>query len=155
MKTAIISSDTSINHLTGDGHPEQPKRVVAITEKLKKQKNLIWDKPSTFDHKILKKAHDENYINMVQKSFPNEGIKFLDGDTIISPGSKDATIDAVGSVIKAIDGVESKKFKNAFCVVRLALPSKGGASQYLDIMQKKIKRWVFVFITNVQLQLII
>ena len=114
MKTAIISSDTSINHLTGDGHPEQPKRVVAITEKLKKQKNLIWDKPSNFDHNILKKAHDENYINMVQKSFPNEGIKFLDGDTIISPGSKDATIDAVGSVIKAIDGVENKKFKNAF-----------------------------------------
>ncbi len=118
MKTAIISSDTSINHLTGDGHPEQPKRVVAITEKLKKQKNLIWDKPSNFNHNILKKAHDENYINMVQKSFPSEGIKFLDGDTIISPGSKDATIDAVGSVIKAIDGVETKKFKNAFCAVR-------------------------------------
>ena len=118
MKTAIISSDSSINHLTGDGHPEQPKRVIAITEKLKKNKNLIWDKPSTFDHNILKKAHDENYINMVQKSFPNEGIKFLDGDTIISPGSEDATIDAVGSVIKAIDGVEQKKFKNAFCAVR-------------------------------------
>ena len=31
---------------------------------------------------------------------------------MISPGSKDATIDAVGSVIKAIDGVEQKKFKN-------------------------------------------
>ena len=114
MKTAIISSDTSINHLTGDGHPEQPKRGVAITEKLKNQKNSIWDKPSNFNHNILKKAHDENYINMVQKSFPSEGIKFLDGDTIISPGSKDATIDAVGSVIKAINGVENKKFKNAF-----------------------------------------
>ena len=118
MKTAIISSDTSVNHLTGDGHPEQPKRVIAITEKLKKNKNLIWDKPSIFDHDILKKAHNENYIDMVKKSFPNEGIKFLDGDTIISPGSKDATIDAVGSVIKAIDGVENRKFKNAFCAVR-------------------------------------
>ena len=118
MKTAIITSNTSTNHLTGDGHPEQPKRVIAITEKLKKNKNLIWDKPHTFDHNILKKAHDENYTNMVQKSFPNEGIKFLDGDTIISPGSEDATIDAVGSVIKAIDGVEQKKFKNAFCAVR-------------------------------------
>ncbi len=118
MKTAIISSKTSANHLTGDGHPEQPKRVKAITEKLKKNKNLLWGKPSTFDHNILKKAHDEDYINMVKESFPNQGLKFLDGDTIISPGSKDATIDAVGSVIKAIDGVEQKKFKNAFCVVR-------------------------------------
>ena len=43
---------------------------------------------------------------------------FLDGDTIISPGSKEATIDAVGSVIAAIDGIENKEFKNAFCAVR-------------------------------------
>ena len=118
MKTAVISSDHSTNHLTGDGHPEQPKRVIVINEKLKKHKNLIWDKPSPFDHKILKKAHDEDYINMVQKSFPEKGAKYLDGDTIISPGSKYATIDAVGSVIKAIEGVELKKFKNAFCAVR-------------------------------------
>ena len=118
MKTAIISSKTSVNHLTGDGHPEQPKRVTAITERLKKNKSLIWDKPTSFDQNILKKVHDENYVDMVKKSFPNQGLKFLDGDTIISPGSKDATIDAVGSVIKAIDGVEQKKFRNAFCAVR-------------------------------------
>ena len=118
MKTAIISSKTSVNHLTGDGHPEQPKRVTAIIEKLKKNKNLIWDKPTTFDQSILKKVHDEDYVNMVRKSFPNQGLRFLDGDTIISPGSKDATMDAVGSVIKAIDGVEQKKFGNAFCPVR-------------------------------------
>ena len=79
---------------------------------------MLWDKPSTFDHNILKKVHDEDYVNMVKKSFPSRGLKFLDGDTIISPGSKDASIDAVGSVIKAIDGVVQKKFKNAFCVVR-------------------------------------
>ena len=62
MKTAIISSKTSVNHLTGDGHPEQPKRVTAITERLKKNKSLIWDKPTSFDQNILKKVHDENYV---------------------------------------------------------------------------------------------
>ena len=92
MKTAIINSDSYEKHFTGDGHPEQPKRVTAITERLKKNKNLIWDKPTSFDQKILKKVHDENYVDMVKKSFPNQGLKFLDGDTIISPGSKDATI---------------------------------------------------------------
>ena len=118
MNTAIINSDSYEKHITGDGHPEQPKRVTVITERLKKNKSLIWDKPTAFDHNILKKAHDEDYVSMVEKSFPNKGLKFLDGDTIISPGSKDATVDAVGSVIKAIDGVEQKKFKNAFCAVR-------------------------------------
>jgi len=118
VKTAIISSDTSSNHLTGDGHPEQPKRVTVIHEKLKKNKNLFWDKPKAFDNNILKKAHNENYINMVENSFPDKGLNFLDGDTVISPGSKQATIDAVGSVITAIEGIEKKKFKNAFCPVR-------------------------------------
>ena len=45
-------------------------------------------------------------------------LAFLDGDTVVSPGSKDATKDAVGSIITAIDGVEKKEFKNAFCAVR-------------------------------------
>jgi len=118
LSTAIITSDTSINHLTGNGHPERPERVVAIIEKLKKRKKLIWDKPKKFDLDILKKVHDEKYIDMVQKSFPKEGSKYLDGDTVISPGSEKATRDAVGSILKAIDSIEQKKYKNAFCVVR-------------------------------------
>ena len=42
----------------------------------------------------------------------------MDGDTIISPGSKEATFDAVGSIITAIDGEQNKEFQNAFCAVR-------------------------------------
>ena len=118
MKTAIITSDTSEKHLTGDGHPEQPKRVKSIIEILKKKKDLIWDKPSKVPEKILKLTHTEDYIKNLNNSFPSKGIHFLDGDTIVSPGSKEAVFDAAGSSIKAIDGIESKKFKNAFCVVR-------------------------------------
>jgi len=118
VSTCIITSDTSINHLTGDGHPERPERIKAITEKLKKRKDLIWEKPKKFDPIILKKAHDENYVDMIQKSFPKEGLKLLDGDTLISPGSEKAIMDAVGCVIQAIEGVENKKFKNAFVPVR-------------------------------------
>ena len=47
MKTAIINSESYEKHNTGDGHPEQPKRVIAIKEKLKKRKDLIWDKPDS------------------------------------------------------------------------------------------------------------
>ena len=117
-KTAIISSDTSVNHLTGDCHPEQPKRVLAITERLKKNKNLIWDKSKKFDESLLNETHTSKYISDVKKSFPIKGLNFLDGDTIVSPGSKKATEDAVGSIISAIDGIENKKFNNAFCAVR-------------------------------------
>ena len=118
MNTAIVTSDSSENHITGDGHPEQPKRVSAVIDKLRKRDNLLWIKSEKFDQKILKKVHGSDYIESVENSFPSNGLKFLDGDTIISPGSKKATYDAVGSIIKAVDGVETKKFKNAFCAVR-------------------------------------
>ena len=118
MKTAIVTSNTSINHLTGDGHPEKPDRVTAVINKLKQNKNLIWKNSLKFDEKYLKITHSENYVLDVKKSFPKNGLKFLDGDTIVSPGSKGATVDAAGSIISAIEGIENKKFNKAFCAVR-------------------------------------
>ena len=120
MKTGLITSNTYKNHNTGDGHPEKIDRVTAVIENFKKidNKNLIWKKPNDYDQSILSKTHSSNYIDQVQNSFPTKGLFFLDGDTVVSPGSKDATKDAVGSIIAAIDGVENKEFKNAFCCVR-------------------------------------
>ena len=120
MKTGLITSNTYQNHNTGDGHPEKIDRVTAIIDNFKKlnNKNLIWKKPSEFKRELLENTHNKDYINFVEKSFPEKGLSFLDGDTIISPGSKEAATDAVGSIITAIDGVENKEFKNAFCAVR-------------------------------------
>ena len=120
MKTGLITSDTYQNHNTGDGHPEKIDRVTAVIDNFKKldNKNLIWKKPNKFENSFLIKTHTSNYINQVNKSFPKKGYNFLDGDTIVSPGSKDASKDAVGSIITAIDGVQKKEFKNAFCAVR-------------------------------------
>ena len=120
MKTGLITSDTYQNHNTGDGHPEKVDRVAAVIDNFKKldNKNLIWKKPTRVSKSLLETTHNSDYINLVEKSFPKQGLSFLDGDTIISPGSKDATIDAVGSIIAAIDGVQKKEFKNAFCAVR-------------------------------------
>ena len=120
MKTGLITSDTYQNHNTGEGHPEKIDRVTSVIKNFKKINNhqLVWKKPSNFDNSLLVRTHSLDYINFVDQSFPTNGFAFLDGDTIISPGSKDATKDAVGSIISAIDGVENKEFKNAFCAVR-------------------------------------
>ena len=120
MKTGLITSSTYQNHNTGDGHPEQIDRVTAIIDNFKKlnNKNLIWKKPSKFKKELLETTHNIDYIKLVEKSFPKKGFAFLDGDTIISPGSKKASLDAVGSIITAIDGVQNREFKNAFCAVR-------------------------------------
>ena len=120
MSTGILTTDTYLNHDTGQGHPEKADRVTVIINHLKKlkSKKLIWKKPAEFDLKYLQLTHDKNYLNNIKDSFPTQGLSFLDGDTILSPGSKEATKDAVGSIITAIDGVLKKDFKNAFCAVR-------------------------------------
>ena len=120
MKTGLVTSDTYQNHNTGEGHPEKIDRVTAVIDNFKKidNKKLIWKKPVKFDQSLLINTHSSKYIDLVNKSFPENGLAFLDGDTVVSPGSKDATKDAVGSIISAIDGVQQKEFKNAFCAVR-------------------------------------
>ena len=118
MKTGIITTETYLNHDTGQGHPERADRVSVVIENLKKNKKLIWKKPLKFDAKYLKIAHKSDYIDKVEDSFPKKGLHFLDGDTIVSPGSRQASSDAVASIITAIDSVQNKEFKNVFCPVR-------------------------------------
>ena len=120
MKTGLITSDSFQYHDTGPGHPEQIARISVINENFKKlnNKNLFWKKPSLITDDIINDVHDVDYINLVKNSFPSKGFSSLDGDTIISPGSKKAIFDAAGSIIAAIDGVQNKEFKNAFACVR-------------------------------------
>ena len=120
MKTGLIFSDSYQNHDTGPGHPEQIARVSVIIEKLRRynNNNILWKKPSIITDDIIKDTHDDAYVDLVKNSFPTKGFSSLDGDTIISPGSKEATFDAAASIITAIDGVQNKEFKNAFCSVR-------------------------------------
>lgn len=120
MKTCIITTDTYQNHDTGIGHAERVDRITFANEGLKKiqSKDLIWLKAENFDHKYLALAHSSSYLKSLEQSFPKEGNHFLDADTIISPGSRQAALDAVGSVILGIDKVMSKDFSNAFCSIR-------------------------------------
>ena len=120
MKTGFISAKSSLDHNTGDEHPENKYRIQSILERLKKKNfsSLEWSEPNKFDESYLKKTHNSLYIEEVKKSFPSKGQCFLDGDTVISPGSKKASYDAVSSIISAVDSVKNKKLKNAFCAVR-------------------------------------
>ena len=59
MKTGLITSDTSQNHDTGLGHPEQIARVSVIVDNFKKfnNKNLLWKKPSKVSDEFLLSTH--------------------------------------------------------------------------------------------------
>jgi len=120
VTTCIFTSNSSIKHDTGPGHPECPERIPAILTGLKKiqSQKLIWRAIGSFDEKYIELTHSKKYLEKINQSFPKEDLVFLDGDTIVSKGSKKAAYDAVGAIINAIDAVMNQEFDNAFCVVR-------------------------------------
>ena len=114
MKTGLVTSDTYQNHNTGEGHPEKIDRVTAVINNFKKidNKELIWKKPTKFDQSILINTQSSKYIDLVDKSFQENGLAFSDGDTVVSPVSKQATKDAVGSILTAIEGNPEQELRN-------------------------------------------
>jgi len=120
VTTCIFTSNSSIKHDTGPGHPECPERIPAILTGLKKiqSQKLTWREIGSFDEKYIELTHSKKYLEKINQSFPKEDLVFLDGDTIVSKGSKKAAYDAVGAIINAIDAVMNQEFDNAFCVVR-------------------------------------
>ena len=69
MKTGIITTDTYLDHDTGQGHPERADRVTVVIDHLKKvkSKNLIWKKYI----KPMDAEHTKRMIEITKKyGFP-------------------------------------------------------------------------------------
>ena len=116
-KTALVTHEECLQHLTPPGHPEQVARLEYILEALKDVNLLRVSAPMAADDDILR-IHPREHINYLQDAVPETGFKSLDGDTHISSGSLTAAYRAAGGVLRAVDLVLSGEAKNAFAAVR-------------------------------------
>ena len=116
-KTALVTHEECLQHLTPPGHPEQVARLEYILEALKDVNLLRVSAPMAADDDILR-IHPREHINYLRDSVPETGFKSLDGDTHISSGSLTAAYRAAGGVLRAVDLVLSGEAKNAFAAVR-------------------------------------
>ena len=116
-KTALVTHEECLKHLTPPGHPEQVARLEYILEALKDINLLRVSAPMAADDDILR-IHPREHINYLQDAVPENGFKSLDGDTHISSGSLTAAYRAAGGVLRAVDLVLSGEAKNAFVAVR-------------------------------------
>ena len=116
-KTALVTHEECLQHVTPPGHPEQVARLEYILEALKDINLLRVSAPMAADDDILR-IHPREHINYLQDSVPENGFKSLDGDTHISSGSLPAAYRAAGGVLRAVDLVLSGESKNAFVAVR-------------------------------------
>ncbi|MBT4568919.1 histone deacetylase family protein [Rhodobacteraceae bacterium nBUS_24] len=117
MKTALITHDDCLNHITPPGHPEQVARLERILEVLKPLDLNRISAPLAADDDLLR-VHPKSHINALRDAAPEAGFAAIDGDTHMSPGSLQAAYRAAGGVLRAIDMVLQGDAPNAFAAVR-------------------------------------
>jgi acetoin utilization deacetylase AcuC-like enzyme len=131
-RTGLIADAAYKDHLTSEGHPEQPARYDAVVGALKKagidEKLLKLDSRAATDDEILG-CHTAEYLATAKKDIAGGRKQLSTGDTSISAKSLDTALLAAGGVLQAVDAVVAGKVSNAFCVVRPpghhATPSRG------------------------------
>jgi acetoin utilization deacetylase AcuC-like enzyme len=120
MTTLLLTHPDCLLHDTGYGHPENADRLRAINDALASPSfnELKREEAPLADLADIERVHPKAYVEMVRASIPKRDHKFLDADTVVSPGSWNAALRAVGAALHAVDQVVAGKADNAFCAVR-------------------------------------
>ena len=117
MKTALITHADCLSHVTPDGHPERVARLEHVLHALEPLDLNRVSAPMAADDDILR-IHPADYLAGLRAAAPQDGLRPVDGDTWLSPGSLDAAFRGAGAVVRAVDMVLSGEAPNAFAAVR-------------------------------------
>jgi acetoin utilization deacetylase AcuC-like enzyme len=120
MTTYFYTHPSFFKHDTGAGHPESPFRLTAVGKCLRRAEfaALVEQAAPRGTVEQVRLVHSEAYVDSVFDQLPQSGLAYLDPDTVVSPGSGEAALHAVGAVCAAVDAVMSGQADNAFCAVR-------------------------------------
>jgi acetoin utilization deacetylase AcuC-like enzyme/formylglycine-generating enzyme required for sulfatase activity len=120
-QTGFVYHDLYMEHKTTPGHPESPRRLTAIIERLKtsglyaRLKHLT---PTPAPLNYIETIHAPGYVQRARTSC-EQGEEYLDSpDVPISTKSYEAAVMAAGGVLCAVDAVMQGEVRNAFCAVR-------------------------------------
>jgi acetoin utilization deacetylase AcuC-like enzyme len=118
MSTLILHHDDCLKHDTGPHHVEHTGRVTAVLAGLEDLPGLERLPAPLATADQVAAAHPLEYLDALGAAEPMSGRVSLDGDTMMSQGSMDATLRGSGAICFAIDQLLHKRAKNAFCVTR-------------------------------------
>jgi acetoin utilization deacetylase AcuC-like enzyme len=104
----------------GEGHPERPDRLRAIERALENEvfQMVTRDAAPRVELSAIERVHPKEYIDAIRAATPKEGLKAIDPDTSMSPGSYEAALRSAGGAVFAVDEVMSGKVRNAFVATR-------------------------------------
>ncbi len=119
-RTLYYSHPDFLLHDTGLGHPECAERLKSIERALATPEfsGLIRISPPLGTQQQISLIHPRAHIDAVLAAVPEHGERHIDPDTVLSPGSKNAALRAVGAVCDAVDQIMCAQADNAFCALR-------------------------------------
>jgi len=120
MTTILFSHPSCLDHDPGPYHPENPARLEAVLGAFEGPGFARLERheaPRAEDWQ-LELAHDREHVRRILGAIPPVGRAHLDPDTVVSPGSGEAALRAVGAVTAAVDAVMAGGAGAAFCAVR-------------------------------------
>lgn len=119
----IYSHPACLLHDPGHAHAESPQRLHAVLDALRglPQERIEWREASPATRSQLSMAHSRQLLEAVldaPTAFPHR----LDTDTVMSEGSANAALAAVGAILDAVDAIcdehPDTRARQAFCAVR-------------------------------------
>jgi acetoin utilization deacetylase AcuC-like enzyme len=120
MTIGFFTHSDMLDHRPGDGHPECPERLGAVTGALGEASDLDLEthEAPMAEPADLALVHPRAYVEAVFAAAPASGLAFIDPDTSMSPGSLTSARRAAGAVVQAVREVAAGRMERAFCAVR-------------------------------------
>lgn len=108
-----------LEHDPGPDHPERPARLRAVLDALAAAyPHLAWHAAPAAQRGDLCRVHDAALVDQVLEPVAS-GLRAVDADTMLSPGSARAALHAAGAGLAAVDAVMANGADTtAFCAVR-------------------------------------
>ena len=106
MSVALFTHPSALAHDTGEGHPECADRIRAVLRALEAPEfaDLLREVAPPATAGQLTAAHAADYVQAIL-ALPQDKVTQIDGDTIFSPGTREAALCAAGGACAAVDAV--------------------------------------------------
>ena len=120
MPTLLLTHPAFKQHQTPQGHPERVDRIRAVEHILEQESfAALWrEEAPRVERNSLLACHPERHIEAIENALPREGFAAIDSDTMMSPGSLEASLRGAGAATRAVDAVLSGEAHNAFAAIR-------------------------------------
>lgn len=121
MRTALVHHPICLKHDTGEGHPETAARYTVVMDALRSDEklwqNLIEIEAPAAPRGNILACHTPQHFKRIENA-AEEGVEYLDADTIVSLQSFEVGLRGAGAACRAVDAVMSGEADNAFVAMR-------------------------------------